>query len=75
VIVAIDGIRVTPRTLEARLAALRPGGRVRVHAFRRDELHALEVVLAAAPADTCVLRFDKRAAARALKLRRGWLGR
>ncbi len=75
VIVAIDGIRVAPRTLEARLAALRPGDRVRVHAFRRDELHALEIVFAAAPADTCVLRFDKRAVARALKLRRGWLGR
>ena len=75
VIVAIDGIRVTPKTLEARLAALRPGDRVRAHVFRRDELHELEIAFAAAPADTCVLRFDKRAAARALKLRRGWLGR
>jgi predicted metalloprotease with PDZ domain len=75
VIVALDGIRVTPRTVEARLAALRPGERVRAHAFRRDELHEFEIALAAPPADTCVLRFDRRAAARALKLRRGWLGR
>ncbi|MGH8683023.1 MAG: peptidase M61, partial [Burkholderiales bacterium] len=70
-----DGVRAAPKTLEARLAALRPGDRVRAHVFRRDELHELEIAFAAAPADTCVLRFDKRAAARALKLRRGWLGR
>jgi predicted metalloprotease with PDZ domain len=75
VIVAVDGIRVTPKTLEARLAALRPGDRVRAHVFRRDELHELEITFAAAAADTCVLRFDKRAAGRALKVRRGWLGR
>ncbi len=75
VIAAIDGIRVTPKTLEARLARLRPGDRVRAHVFRRDELHVVEIAFAAPPADTCVLRFDRRAAARALKLRRGWLGR
>ena len=75
VIAAIDGIRVTPKTLEARLAGLRPGDRVRAHVFRRDELHELEIAFAAPPADTCVLRFDKRASVRALRLRRGWLGR
>jgi len=46
-----------------------------VHAFRRDELHEFALTFAAAPADTCVLRVDKRAAVRALGLRRGWLGR
>jgi predicted metalloprotease with PDZ domain len=75
VIAAIDGIRVTPKTLETRLARLRPGDRVRAHVFRRDELHEVEIELAAPPADTCVLRLDRAAAARALKLRRGWLGR
>jgi predicted metalloprotease with PDZ domain len=75
VIAALDGIRVTPKSLEARLAALRPGDRARAHVFRRDELHVLEIACAAAPADTCVLRFDKRPAASALRLRRGWLGR
>ena len=75
VIAAIDGIRVTPKTLDGQLAKLRPGDRVRLHVFRRDELRVFELASAAAPADTCVLRFDKRAAARALRLRRGWLGR
>jgi predicted metalloprotease with PDZ domain len=75
VIAAIDGIRVTPKTLEARLARLRPGDRVRAHVFRRDELHEVEIAFAAPPADTCVLRLDRRAGTRALKLRRGWLGR
>jgi predicted metalloprotease with PDZ domain len=75
VIAAIDGIRVTPKTLEARLARLRPGDRVRAHVFRRDELREVEIELAAPPADTCALRLDRRASGRALKLRRGWLGR
>jgi predicted metalloprotease with PDZ domain len=75
VIAALDGIRVTPKTFDAQLARLRPGDRVRAHVFRRDELHELEIAFAAPPADTCVLRFDKRASPRALKLRRGWLGR
>jgi hypothetical protein len=47
---------------------------VRAHVFRRDELHEREIEFVAPAADTCVLRFDKRAAARALRLRRGWLG-
>jgi predicted metalloprotease with PDZ domain len=75
VIAAIDGIRVTPRTWEARLARLRPGDRVRAHVFRRDELHEVEIAFDAPPADTCVLRLDKRASTRALRLRHGWLGR
>jgi len=74
-IVALNGIRVTPRSLDAQLARLRPAERARVHAFRRDELHEFALTFAAAPADTCVLRVDKRAAVRALGLRRGWLGR
>ncbi len=75
VIVAIDGIRVTPKTLEGRLAQLKPGDRAALHVFRRDELHEIAIAFAAAPADTCVLRIDQRAPARAAALRRGWLGR
>jgi predicted metalloprotease with PDZ domain len=75
VIVAMDGIRVTPKTLEPRLARLRPGDRAKLHVFRRDELHELEIAFAAAPADTCVLSFETRPAARARALRRGWLGK
>jgi predicted metalloprotease with PDZ domain len=75
VIVAMDGIRVAPETFEGRLGQLKPGDRARLHVFRRDELHELGITFAAAAADTCVLRFDKRAPVRAAALRRGWLGR
>jgi predicted metalloprotease with PDZ domain len=73
VIVALDGLRATPKTIEALLARHRPGDTVRVHAFRRDELLERAVRLAAPPSDTCVLRFEKRPGAGALRLRRGWL--
>jgi predicted metalloprotease with PDZ domain len=75
VVVAIDGLRVAPKTLDALLARRRPGDAVRVHAFRRDELHELEARLAAPPADTCVLRFARKPGAGALRLRKGWLGK
>ncbi|MGH8730973.1 MAG: M61 family metallopeptidase [Burkholderiales bacterium] len=71
-IVALDELRVTPKTFEGRLGGYRPGETVRTHAFRRDELMVLNVMLAAPPADTCVLTVnDDRPAA---TLRRRWLG-
>jgi len=73
VVVALDGLRVTPATLDALLAPRRPGDTVRVHAFRRDEMHEMAVRLAAPPEDTCFLRYAKKAGAGALRLRRGWL--
>jgi predicted metalloprotease with PDZ domain len=75
VVVAIDGIRVTPKTWDIRIGRLRPGDRARFTIFRRDELHEFDLSFAAAPADTCVLRFAERAAGKALRLRRGWLGK
>jgi predicted metalloprotease with PDZ domain len=75
VIAAIDGLRVTPKTFEGLLARRRPGDTVCVHAFRRDELHEVEVRLAAPPPDTCVLRFARKRAPGALRLRKGWLGK
>ncbi|MFO1362072.1 MAG: M61 family metallopeptidase [Burkholderiales bacterium] len=73
VLVALDGLRATPGTIEPLLGRLRPGDTVRVHAFRRDELLELAVRLAPPALDTCCLRFQKRPAAGALRLRRGWL--
>jgi predicted metalloprotease with PDZ domain len=73
-LVAIDGLRVTPRTLEGSLARLRPGDTSRVLAFRRDELHEFALKLALPPADTCVLHFVRKPGAGALRLRRSWLG-
>ena len=73
-LVAIDGLRVTPRTLEGSLGRLRPGDTSRVLAFRRDELHEFALKLALPPADTCVLRFVRKPGAGALRRRRSWLG-
>ena len=75
VLVAIDGIRMSPRSAESQIGRLQPGERARFTVFRRDELHEFEVTFGPAPADTCALRFDRRAGAAALRLRRGWLAK
>ncbi len=83
-IVAIDGLRPGSAGLDAALRGRRVGERVRVHAFRRDELRQFEVRLAAAPADTAELHWDDLKASSkksiksitydAISLRRRWLG-
>jgi len=56
VLVAIDGLRVdAPAGLDLLLAQYRPGDRVTVHVFRRDELRAFTVRLAPPAALDCVL--------------------
>jgi len=56
VLVAVDGLRVeAPSGLDQLISQYRPGERVAVHVFRRDELRSFQVRLAApAPLD-CVL--------------------
>jgi predicted metalloprotease with PDZ domain len=73
VIVALDGLRASMRALEQHQARWQPGERVRVHAFRRDELIQVELALQPAPADTCWLSIaDGNAATR--RRREAWLG-
>jgi predicted metalloprotease with PDZ domain len=72
VLVAVDGLRVSAETLDARLARYRPGDLATVTGFRRDELFTREVTLTAPPADTAWLRPAPGAAAAAR--RRAWLG-
>ena len=55
IVVAIDGLRVTAESLRKLLGRRRAGETVTVHAFRRDELIIAELVLEAAPQDTCWL--------------------
>jgi len=52
---------------------LGPGDTVRLHAFRRDELLAFDVVLDAAPASEASIRFDEKPRASVKRLRDGWL--
>lgn len=69
-LLAIDGLRVTPATLDKQLARRQVGETVKVHAFRRDELMTFDMRLDPAPADNCKLKVDARRNA----LRRNWLG-
>jgi predicted metalloprotease with PDZ domain len=73
VIFACDGLRVSGKELDGRLRAYPVGTRVRIHAFRRDELLEVDLELTAAPADTAwlaPLEGDEEAARR----RKDWLG-
>ncbi|MCC6608591.1 MAG: M61 family metallopeptidase [Burkholderiales bacterium] len=72
VVAAIDGLRTTPKTFPQLIARRRPGDRVRVHAFRRDELREFDVVLDAAPADTCVVEVAPRDGGAPRRRRRAW---
>jgi predicted metalloprotease with PDZ domain len=72
VVVAVDGLRASGATLEPRLARRRLGERVRLHLFRRDELHEVEAELAAPAADTAYLEANGRAKAGA-RFRAAWL--
>ena len=54
-LVAVDGLRPGQAGMDAALAKRRAGERVRIHAFRRDELMSFEAQLKRADADTCVL--------------------
>ncbi|MHB8347055.1 MAG: M61 family metallopeptidase [Acidiferrobacterales bacterium] len=73
VIIAVDGLRATSANLEKSLNCRTPGSRVRIHAFRRDELMEFEVTLKEAPADTCVLVLRENADAATCARRDAWL--
>lgn len=73
VIIAADGLRVDETALQALLDRCRDGQRLRVHAFRRDELRECEVVLAAPPPSEPKLTLLPRAGTSAQRVRSGWL--
>jgi predicted metalloprotease with PDZ domain len=74
-LVAVDGLRVVDeRALKALLARRKPGDRLKVHAFRRDELLECELELDAPPATEATLKFAPRPGARAARLLARWLG-
>jgi predicted metalloprotease with PDZ domain len=73
-IVALDGVRASPEALDDMLKTRRPGEAVDLHAFRREALLTLRVVLEEAPEDACWLALDPAAAADAQARRGAWLG-
>jgi len=71
VLVAVDGIRVTPDNIHELIGAIQD--RAEVVLFRRDELMRLEVTPQPASADTCELRLCVEGETDALVRRRAWL--
>lgn len=73
-LVALDGFQVKDKEfLEKRLRERAPGDEVVLHVFRRGELVEARVVLGEAPPEKWTLEEDKKAPARAKRLRRAWL--
>jgi predicted metalloprotease with PDZ domain len=72
IVVAIDDLRVSGGNLEKLLSPRRPGEKIHLHVFRRDELLLLDVDLQAPPRDTCYLNLSDNKAFE--KPRRAWLG-
>jgi predicted metalloprotease with PDZ domain len=73
-LVAVDGLRATPESLAASLARAKPGSRLVVDAFRRDELMRFDVELAAAAPDTAVMTLLTEPGEPIAARRRAWLG-
>jgi predicted metalloprotease with PDZ domain len=69
-LVAIDGLRVTPGNLDTLLSRYKVGAAVEVHAFRRDELHTFRVTLQGDRVPTVTLALEA-AGKKTLPLRPG----
>jgi predicted metalloprotease with PDZ domain len=72
IVIAIDGLRVTSETFDNQLSRCKPGETVPVHAFRRDELHVVDLTLEAARADEWSLSVTRNPAG--ARARKRWLG-
>jgi len=59
-LLAIDGLRVTPASLDKQLARHQSGDTLTVHAFRRDELMCFTVELDPPTSDTAKLNVEPR---------------
>jgi len=74
VLVAFDGLRVTPSGIDKLLARYMPGDTLRVTVFRRDELREFDVQLAQQPPGRYTLAAIAAAPMASRRLREGWLG-
>jgi len=74
-LIAIDGLQVTAKNLDALIGRFASREKVQVHAFRRDELMAFSLPIQLAPQDTCDLWFLPEAQCTSAQLarRRNWL--
>jgi len=75
VIIAVDGLRVGRSSLYRVIGERAPGERVKMHAFRRDELFEVDVVLGAPEKKAAWFSLDEHASPEAVARRTAWLGR
>jgi predicted metalloprotease with PDZ domain len=73
-LVALDGLRITPASLDALLRRRRPGQRAELLAFRRDEMLHFAVTLIHSAPPHFELQAEDAPGGAAKKLLRGWLG-
>jgi predicted metalloprotease with PDZ domain len=74
VLVALDGLRLSPGAWPHRLLGLTPGRRCTLHYFRGDELLSAELTAEAAPTDTWTLTLAASPTPERLARRKAWLG-
>jgi predicted metalloprotease with PDZ domain len=74
VLVALDGLRLTPAGWPAKLLSLTPGRRCTLHYFRGDELLVAELAAEAPPLDTWTLTLAPSPSPERLARRKAWLG-
>jgi predicted metalloprotease with PDZ domain len=73
-LVAVGGARVSAATFARRVGDHRPGARVKVAYFRRDQLEEATLTLAESPERKLTIAADPDAGAPARAVRTGWLG-
>lgn len=72
-LIALNGLRIS-EGLDTAFKAYAPGTRVRVHAFRRDQLFETHLAVNEAPLDTCWLAVEETESDEQQVLRQSWLG-
>jgi predicted metalloprotease with PDZ domain len=73
VVIAIDGLKANKQNIEKLLTPYAVNDMIKVHAFRRDELMAFDLVLEPAPMNTIAMRLDTKASDSQVKHRTHWL--
>ena len=74
ILIAIDGLMLSEKNLQTRLARFEAGQTVRITGFRDEELLEFPVTLAGAALDNCALSLVDRPGPDALSRRQAWLG-
>ncbi|MCW9024693.1 MAG: PDZ domain-containing protein [Gammaproteobacteria bacterium] len=73
VVIALNGIQVNKANIEKIINTYTIGDKLKVHAFRRDELMEFDLILQNAPEDTCVFLEKNTITEDESKLQDAWL--